>query len=110
MKENCEILNELDVISVAHQNEGIFASGNTFKVQQILKEYEGYIKTFTKGKNNSEICTQGIECEVLRHNSGNKGWTKGRIKFVVQFELEKAENSCEPNSLDDIRQQLDSTN
>ena len=57
MKENCEILNELDVISVAHQNESIFASGNTFKVQQILKEYEGYIKVFTKGKNNSEICT-----------------------------------------------------
>ena len=110
MKENHEILNEFDVISVTHQNEGRFASGDTFKVQQILKEYEGYMKAGTKTINNSEIWIQGIECEVLRHDSDSKGWKKGKIKFVVQFEPEEAENNYNSNSLDDIRQQLDSTN
>ena len=108
MSKDLEILKNNDVISVLKQEEGRFASGDTFKVQQLLKEYEGYIEAATRTINNSEIFEQGIECEVLRHDGDRLGWRKGRIKFVVQFEPEETENDCSSNSLDDIRQQLDS--
>ena len=110
MNKNIEILNNNDVISVLKHDEGKFASGDTIKVQQLLKEYEGYIEAGTKTTNHSEIFTQGMECEILRQDGEHKGWRKGKIKFVVQFEPEEAKNNCNPNSLDDIRQQLDSTN
>ena len=83
MSKNLEVLNNDDVISVVNQHEGRFASGDTFKVQQITKEYEGYIEAATRTINNSEIFTEGIECEVLRHDGEHKGWRKGKIKFVV---------------------------
>ena len=109
MNNNLEVLKDGDVISVLRQEEGRFASGDTLKVQQLLNEYAGYIEAETKTTNHSEIFTQGIECEVLRHDGEHKGWRKGKIKFVVQFEPEEAENNYNSNSLDDIRQQLDST-
>jgi len=106
MNKNSEILNNDDVISVFKHDEGRFASGNTLKVQQLLAEYEGYIKLQTKTNDNQEICLQGIECEVLRQDSEHKSWRKGKIKFVIQFEPE-TNNSRSSNSLDDIRNQLD---
>ena len=66
MSKELEILNKDDVISVLKHDENSFTSGNTMKVQQLLAEYEEYIETQTKTSNNSEICLQGIECEVLR--------------------------------------------
>ena len=108
MNKNVQILNNDDVISVLKHDEGRFASGDTIKVQQLLREYEGYIDANTKTINNSEICSQGIECEVLRHDGNLKGWKKGKIKFVVQFESDEIINNS--NSLNDIRQQIDPTN
>lgn len=96
-----EILTNDDVIAVFKHDEGRFNSGDTFKVQQLLKEYENYIEDNTKTTNNSEICTQGIECEVLRRDGHLKGWRKGKIKFVIQFEPDEIINNT--NSLDDIR-------
>ena len=110
MNHNLEILNNNDVISVFKHDEGRFASGNTLKVQQLLAEYEGYIKVQTKTAANHEICLQGIECEVIRQSSEHKSWRKGKIKFVVQFEPDVSENSQKPDSLDEIRQQLDRAN
>ena len=110
MDNNTEILHNNDVISVPKHDEGRFGSGDTFKVEQLLKEYEGYIETGTKTTNNSEICIQGIECEVLRHDGKSKGWKKGKIKFVIQFESNETVNHSNSNSLNDIRQQIDSTN
>lgn len=66
MSKDLEILNNDDVISVFKHDEGRFASGDTFKSQQLLTEYEGYVKSQTKTENNHEIFSQGIECEVLR--------------------------------------------
>ena len=108
MNKNTEILNNNDVISVLKHDEGKFASGDTIKVQQLLEEYEGYIDANSKTVSNSEICTQGFECEVLRQDGNLKGWIKGKIKFVIQFESDEVINNS--NSLNDIRQQLDSTN
>ena len=110
MSKDLEILNNDDVISVFKHDQGRFALGDTLKIQQLLEEYEGYIKVQTKTVNNSEICTQGIECQVLRKDGEYKGWRKGKIKFVVQFEPEEYESNDKPNSLDDIRKQIDTTN
>ncbi len=110
MSKDLEILNNDDVISVFKHDAGRFASGDTLKVQQLIAEYEGYIKVETENVNNSEICTQGIECQVLRQDNNSKGWRKGKIKFVVQFEPEEDESNNKPNSLDDIRQQIDTAN
>ncbi len=106
MSKDLEILNNDDVVSVFKHDAGRFASGDTFKVQQLLMEYEGYIAVQTKTTNNSEICTQGIECQVLRQDNNSKGWRKGKIKFVIQFEPDEAVNSVNSNSLDDIRHRI----
>ncbi len=108
MNKDLEILNNDDVISVFKHDEGRFTSGNTLKVQQLLAEYEGYIKVQTKTANNAEIFTQGIECQVLRQDNNSKGWRKGKIKFVIQFESDEISNSSNSNSLDDIRHRLNS--
>ena len=110
MNKEPEILNNNDVISVFKHDEGRFASGNTLKVQQLLAEYEGYIKAQTKTATNHEICLEGIECEVIRQNSVHKTWRKGKIRFVVQFEPDEPENNINSNALSDIRRQLDTTN
>ena len=110
MSKNLENLNNDDVISVLKHDQGRFSSGDTLKVQQLLDEYEEYIKGNAKSQNNSEICTQGIECEVLMQEGNLKGWKKGKIKFVIQFESDEITNHSSTNSLNDIRQQLDSTN
>ena len=104
MKNNLEILNNDDVISVLKHDEGRFTSGDIFKILQLLAEYESYLKGQTK-TNNHEIFMQGIEWEVLRQNSEHKGWRKGKIKFVVQFEPDEI-SSNRANSLDDIRHQI----
>ena len=105
MTKDLEILNNDDVISVFKHDEGRFNAGNTLKVIQLLTEYEGYIQSQTKNNNNHEIYIQGIECEVLRQNSEYKGWRKGKIKFVVQFDPDEVSNN-RSNSLDDIRHQI----
>jgi hypothetical protein len=110
MSQEREILNNNDVVSVLKHDEGRFASGDTLKVFQLLAEYEGYIKAQTKTSTNSEIFLQGIECEILRQNNNSKGWRKGKIKFVIQFEPEEISNNANSNSLDDIRIRMDSTN
>ena len=110
MSKDLEILNNNDVISVFKHDEGRFASGDTLKVQQLLTEYEGYIEVQTKNTNSHEICLQGIECEVLRQDGEHKGWRKGKIKFVVQFEPDVTESNKNTNTLDDIRQQIDTVN
>ena len=110
MSKDLEILNNDDVISVFKHDEGRFISGNTLKAQQLLAEYENYIKGQAKGVSNSEMCTQGIECEVLRQNGEHQGWRKGKIKFVIQFESDAVENNKNSNSLDDIRKQIDTAN
>jgi len=66
MSKELEILSNNDVITVFKHDEGRFAAGDTFKIQQLLTEYESYIEAQTKTNNNQEICLQGIECEVLR--------------------------------------------
>jgi|GEM_PF-2518275 len=107
-----EILNSDDVISVLKHDEGRFSVGNTFKVQQLIEEYKNYIdgKANSNNTSNSEICTQGIECEVLRQEGNLKGWKKGKIKFVIQFEYDEKINNSNSNSLNDIRQKIDHTN
>ena len=107
MSKDLEILRNDDVISVFKHDEGRFASGDTFKAQQLLTEYEGYIKGQAKNADNSQMCIQGIECEVLRQDGEHKGWRKGKIKFVVQFEPDVVESNKSSNALDDIRQQID---
>ncbi|MGL4758469.1 MAG: KGK domain-containing protein [Patescibacteria group bacterium] len=110
MSRDLEILSSNDVISVLKHDEGRFVSGDTLKVKQLLEEYEEYIKVQTKTTNNSEIFIEGIECEVLSKDGNLKGWRKGKIKFVVQFEPEEAELNNNQNSLEDIRRQIDNTN
>ena len=109
MSQEREILNNNDVVSVLKHDEGRFTSGDTLKVFQLLAEYEGYIEAQTKTSTNSEICLQGIECEILRQNNNSKGWRKGKIKFVIQFEPDEIPNNANSNSLDDIRIRMDST-
>lgn len=110
MSRDLEILSSNDVISILKHDEGRFSLGNTLKVKQLLEEYEEYIRLQTKAINNSEIFIEGIECDVLRKDGNLKGWRKGKIKFVVQFEPEEAEINNNPSSLEDIRKQIDSTN
>ena len=107
MSKDLEILQENDVISVFKHDEGRFVSGDTIKAQQLLTEYENYIKGQAKNADNSEMCIHGIECEVLRQNGEHQGWRKGKIKFVVQFEPDVVESNKSSNGLDDIRQQID---
>ena len=106
MNKDLEVLNNDDVVSVFKHDTGRFASGDTLKVQQLLEEYEGYIEVQAENTNNSEICAQGIECQVLRQDANSKGWRKGKIKFVIQFEPDVSEVEDSSNSLDNIRQQL----
>ena len=109
MSKDMEVLNNDDVISVFKHDEGRFASGDTFKAQQLLTEYEGYIKAQTKTESSHEIFLQGIECEVLRQHANSKGWRKGKIKFVVQFEPDETNSHANSNSLDDIRDRIQTT-
>jgi hypothetical protein len=108
-KQNLEILDNGDVIAVSEEFKNEFNGGNTLKIQQLLKEYQEYVAE-SNGSSKSEIFIEGIECEVLSKDSNLKGWRKGKIKFVVQFEPEAAEINNNPNSLEDIRKQIDSTN
>jgi hypothetical protein len=107
MSKNIEILSSNDVISVLKHDKERFSLGDTLKVKQLLEEYEEYIGVETKATNNSEIFIEGIECDVLREDGNSKGWRKGKIKFVVQFEPEEAEIHNNLNSLEDIRKQID---
>lgn len=100
-----EILSYNDVIAVLKHDEGRFTSGDTLKVQQLLKEYENYIRGSTKNINNSDIFTQGIECEVIRQDGNIKGWRKGKINLVIKFEPEETSNN-NTTSLDDIRSRI----
>lgn len=72
-----------------------------------MEEYREYADDKVRSNSNLKIFDDSIECEVLRHDGEYKGWRKGKIKFVVQFEPEETENNHNSNSLDDIRQQLD---
>ena len=110
MSKDLEILDNNDVVSVIDVGEAEFVSGNTLKIQQLLEESSDYIENYKKTTNNSNICLQGIECEVLRQNNNSKGWRKGKIKFVIQFEPEETSNNANSNTLDDIRVRMDSTN
>ena len=108
MSKEFEILNNNDVISVLKHNKNRFVLGNTLKIQQLLEEYQTYISESNSCRSNTKIFDDSIECEVLRHDGDRPGWRKGKIRFVVQFEPEETENDCSSNSLDDIRQQLNS--
>ena len=105
MNQEREILNNNDVVTVLKHDDGRFNSGNTLKALQLLAEYEEYITAQTK-TNNSEIFSQGIECEVLRQHHNSKSWRKGKIRFVIQFEPEETSNNAISNSLDDIRDRV----
>ena len=109
MSKKIELLNNDDVISVVNIGKSDFDYGDTLRVQQLLEEYQEYATNSDVNADNLKIFYDSIECEVLRHNSEHKRWRKVKIKFVVQFEPEENENNHNPNSLDDIRQQLDST-
>ncbi|BAZ44134.1 hypothetical protein NIES4102_11400 [Chondrocystis sp. NIES-4102] len=99
-----EILSHNDVIAVLKHDEARFTSGDTFKVQQLLKEYENYIRESVENSDNSDIFTQGIECEVIRQDGTTKGWRKGKINLVIKFEPEETSNNT--TSLDDIRSRI----
>ena len=77
------------------------------KIQQLLEEYKEYIEEISEHTNNSKMFAQSIKCEVSREHSEHKGWRKGKIKFVVQFEPDVVEDNKSSNALDDIRQQID---
>ena len=110
MSKDLEILNNDDVISVIKSDEGRFICGNTLRVEQLYNEYKIYVGESNSSISNQEIFEQHIECEVLRQDNSIKGWRKGKIKFVVQFEPEEYESNSKSNSLDDIRKQIDTTN
>lgn len=106
MNREIEILDIEDVVAVLPESEGRFILGNTLRGKQLLKEYKAYV-----GKSNGSNCemfTEGIECEVLRHDGKHQGWRRGKIKFVIQFEPNEAESAI--HSLDDIRQQMEQIN
>ena len=107
MNQEQEILNNNDVISIVDLREAEFVSGNTLKIQQLLEEYKEYIEEISEHTSNSKMFAQSIECEVLRQDGEHKGWRKGKIKFVVQFEPDVIEGNKSSNALDDIRQQID---
>ena len=109
MSQEREILNNNDVISVVDIGEAEFVYGNTLKIQQLLEEYKEYVEEVKEDTYNSKICTQGIECEVLRQDGNSKGWRTGKIKFVVQFEPDAVESNKNSNTLDDIRKQINTT-
>lgn len=108
-KQNLEILDNDDVIAVSKEFKNEFNAGNTLKIQQLLKEYQEYV-TESNGIDKSGIFIEGIEFEILSKNGNSKGWRKGKIKFIVQFEPEEAEINNNSNSLEDIRKQIDKTN
>ena len=110
MNQNSEILNNNDVISVMKKDYGRFICGDTMRVEQLYNEYKTYVDESNASVSNKEIFQQFIECEVLRQNSENKTWRKGKIKFVVQFEPDEPENNTNLNALDDIRKQIDTIN
>ena len=62
------------------------------KLQEIGKEFSQHLEQ--------------IECEVLRQSGNSKGWRKGKIKFVVQFEPDDINSNADSNSLDDIRDRI----
>lgn len=105
MSIDLEILDDNDVISVVNLREAEFESGNTLKIQQLLEEYKEYVKE-SQQHSRSKICSEGIECEALRRNGNSKGWRKGKIKFVVQFEPDEIDSHADSNSLDDIRDRI----
>ncbi|MBE9044617.1 hypothetical protein IQ255_09405 [Pleurocapsales cyanobacterium LEGE 10410] len=109
MSKDLEILNNNDVISVVGINKAKFNSGNTFKIQQILEEFREYADNSSLNDSELKIFDNSIECEVLRQD-GDKGWRKGKIKFVVQFEPDVVESNKNTNTLDDIREQIDTVN
>lgn len=108
-EQNLEILDNDDVIAVSDEFKNEFNAGNTLKIQQLLEEYQEYVAE-NNGSDKSRIFIEGIEFEILSKNGNSKGWRKGKIKFVVQFEPEVAEISNNLNSLEDIRKQINSTN
>jgi hypothetical protein len=108
-EQNLEILDNSDVIAISEEFRDKFNGGNTLKIQQLLEEYQEYIAD-SNGSSKSEIFIESIECEVLSKDGNFKGWRKGKIKFVVQFEPEEAEISNNLNSLEDIRRQINSKN
>ena len=111
MNHNSEILDGEDVLSIIQSSEAKFYAGSTLKIRQLIEEYKQYIFR-TKGANNAnaKIYDESIKCEILRQDNQYKGWRKGKIKFVVQFEPDEPENHDNLNALDDIREQLDTTN
>ncbi len=110
MSKDLEILNNDDVIAISQDFKGRFEAGNTLKIKQLLEEYKQYIHNSNVSSWNGNIFKEHIKCEVLSQDGKYKGWRKGKIKFVVQFEPEEAEINNSPNSLDDIRQQIDTAN
>lgn len=108
-EQNLEILDNDDVMTVSEEFKNEFNRGNTLKIQQLLEEYQEYFVESNESSK-SEIFIEGIECEILTKDGNLKGWRKGKIKFVVQFEPEQAEISNNLNSLEDIRKQINSTN
>ena len=105
MSKDLEILNNNDVISVINLREAEFVSGNTLKIQQLLEEYQEYVEE-AEHIRNSKIYSKGIECEVLRQDANSKGWRKGKIKFVIQFEPDETNSHANSDSLDDIRDRI----
>ena len=103
MGKEVEILNNDDVISVLKQDENRFVCGDTLKVKQLCNEYKTYISESNASVSNKEIFEKYVECEVLRQNGNSKGWKKGKIKFVIQFEPDEISSHADSNSLDDIR-------
>lgn len=100
MSKDLEILNNDDVISVIESYKNRFRCGNTLLVEQLYNECIS---------NHKDIFEQYIDCKVLRESSNHKGWRKGKIKFILQFEPDLVESNERSNSLDDIRKQLDTT-
>jgi hypothetical protein len=108
-EQNFEILDNDDVMAISEEFKNEFIRGKTLKINQLLEEYQEYIAD-NHGTSKSEIFIEGIECEILTKDGNLKGWRKGKIKFVVQFEPEEGEISNNLNSLEDIRKQINSTN
>ena len=106
MSKDLEILDSKDVVSVVNLREAESVSGNALKIQQLLEEYKEYVEETKQNSRNSKICIEGIEFEVLRQDANSKGWRKGKIKFVIQFEPDEANNYADSNSLDDIRDRI----
>ena len=107
MSKDLEILRDDDVISVLEDDEGRFVCGDTLQVKQLYNEYKTYVNESNASISNKEIFEQYIHCKVLRQDGEHKGWRKGKIKFVVQFEPDVVESNKSSNALDDIRQQID---